>query len=181
MLPMHEPRPLLEKVAERLAKGKPPEWLADYVERFARLIGYPVVPPEDPDLPRALAAIDLLDNEIKIYATIEEEFGLEVPDSVDAASTALTSLREFFEEQLQLRPTRKGWPRPDSRRQLCALVCASAWRRLYGEMQPHSRWLQEACEDYWQACGHPETSINGNIKNWERFLVEAAAKLAATR
>ena len=180
MLPMHEPRPLLEKVAERLAKGKPPEWLADYLERFARLIGYPVVPPEDPDLPRALAAIDLLDNEIKIYATIEEEFGLEVPDCVDAASTALTSLREFFEEQLQLRPTRKGGPRPDSRRQLCALVCASAWRRLNGEMQPRSRWLQEACEDYWQACGHPETSINGNIKNWERFLFEAAAKLAAT-
>ena len=76
MLPMYEPRPLLEKVAERLAKGKPPEWLADYLERFARLIGYPVVPPEDPDLPRALAAIDLLDNEIKIYATIEEEFWL---------------------------------------------------------------------------------------------------------
>ena len=173
---MHEPRPLLEKVAERLAEGKPPEWLADYLERFARLIGYPVVPPEDPDLPRALAAIDLLDNEIKIYATIEEEFGLEVPDCVDAASTALASLREFFEEQLQLPPTRKGGPRPDSRRQLCALVCASAWRRLNGEMQPHSRWLQEACEDYWQACGHPETSINGNIKNWERFLFEAAAK-----
>jgi hypothetical protein len=88
-------------------------------------------------LARALAAIDLLDNEIMIYATIEEEFGLEVPGRMDAASTALASLRDFFEEQLQLRLTHKGGPRPDSRRQLCALVCASAWRRLYGEMQPY--------------------------------------------
>jgi hypothetical protein len=36
---MRELRPLFEKVAE---------WLADYLERFARLIGYPVVPPTCP-------------------------------------------------------------------------------------------------------------------------------------
>jgi hypothetical protein len=109
----------------------------------------------------ALAAIEVIDHQLSMYATTEEEFGFEVLDCIDAASTALTELRYFFEEQR--RPARKAGPIPDGRRKLCALVCADAWRCIHGTGQPYSRHLQEACEEYWQACGHPETSREGRL------------------
>ena len=56
---------------------------------------------------------------------------------------------------------------------ICAAACAYVWGRLRGEVQPYSLKLQEACEEYWLACGQPETgdSAKGNTaKNWEEFL-----------
>jgi hypothetical protein len=161
----------LARVATKIANGKPqPEWLVDLLRRFAWNVGQERVDPRayDDAVLEAIRAIDVLDREIYFEATIVEAFGFELDDRVDVASTALTELRDFFEEQR--RPSRNGGPTPDSRRWLCARVCADAWRRLHGEPQPYSQHLQEACEEYWQACGHP-ASDTGNIKKWERYLV----------
>jgi hypothetical protein len=169
---MLEPRPSLASVAAIIAKGSSPEWLLEELARFAPLIGWPRNPPDD--LSPAMAAIDCLENELVMYATAAERFDLELPDCIDAASTALVGLREFFEEQR--RPARKGGPTPDGRRKLCAGVCASAWRRLHDKVEPYSQKLQAACEEYWQACGQSETSTMGRLKNWQPFLVEAAGE-----
>lgn len=167
---MVEPGPSLATTAAIIAAGEPPEWLLAELRRFAPLIGSRRYPPDD--LSPAMAAIDCLDEQLDIYATIEERFGLELPDCIDAASRALTELREFFEEQRL--PSRKGGRRPDGRRKLCAGVCASAWRRLHGKVEPYSSKLQQACEEYWQACGQRETSTTGRLKNWQPFLRTAS-------
>jgi hypothetical protein len=169
---MNEARPTLANVAATIANGKsPPEWLAEWLQRHAPLISHGRIDPSDEDraLQRALDAIDVLDGELSFYATIGEVLGFEVPDCVDAASTALTELRYFFEGQR--RPARKGGRHPDSRRRLCALVCANAWRRIHGDAHPYSGHLQEACEAYWQACGQPETPTTEFLKSWQRQLV----------
>jgi hypothetical protein len=38
--------------------------------------------------------------------------------------------------------------------------------------EPYSEKLWEACEAYWQACDHPETSAVSRLRNWERYLLE---------
>ena len=62
---------------------------------------------------------------------------------------------------------------PDSRRLVCAAVCAEVWHLQRGEVQPFSATLQEACEEYWQCCGNDETGdAKGSIRTWERCLRE---------
>lgn len=162
-------RPSFAEVATMLAKGDgdPPKWLINDLAQFAPLIGYRTKAPDNEDLPRAIEAIDFLENELCIHGKIEERFGVEMPDCVDAASNALVELRKFISQQI--RPSSKGGPIPDGRRKLCAGICADAWHRLHGKRQPYNPRLQEACELYWQACGQPETS-EISFRNWERFL-----------
>ena len=110
----------------------------------------------------------------KVEAAVEDRHGFPVPEAVDAASNALDDLIEYLEGQL--RPPRAGGPTPDSRRWICAAVCGYVWQRHHHQkVQPFSPKLQEACEEYWQACGHSETGKPGSgnaAKNWEEFLVE---------
>jgi hypothetical protein len=167
-------RPTLADVAAMIANGEPPDWLLKELARFAPLVGGRRSDDheEREDLSRVLAAIDTLEHELYIQALIEEAFGFETPECIDAASPVLFELREFFEEQRI--PARRGGPTPDGRRRICAGVCAGAWRRLHGKIEPYSVRLQDACEAYWLACGHAETSTTGRLKNWEPFLVWTA-------
>jgi hypothetical protein len=102
----------------------------------------------------------------------EDEFGLECPECVDTVLGALPELIDYLEAQV--RPSRKGGRAPDSRRLVCAAVCAEVWRLQHGDVQPFSQKLQAACEEYWQSCGNYETSTTGRLKNWEPFLVQVA-------
>ena len=83
----------------------------------------------------------------------------------------LEELIPFLAEQVA-QPKRRGGPTPDHRRHLCAAVCAAIWEELYTTHQPGSEWLWKACEAYWVACGHPETSAVERLRNWERYLLE---------
>lgn len=162
-------------VAHILANGKPlPKWLIQDLERESPLIACRKSVPGDEDEDRALlAAVKDLERrlmwEVHVHDIIEKKWpGLPAPMILDETMNKLTELAQYLEDQL--RPPRKGGQTPDSRRRVCAGVCADAWRRLHGEVQPFSVRLWQACEEYWQACGHPETSTSGRLKNWEPFL-----------
>jgi hypothetical protein len=157
-------------VARMLAKDEPPpEWLVPILRRFSRLIGYRKITNRDEiEVKQMLAAAKELEKLLPIYVDVEEQFGFQNPDCIETVLIALPELIEYLENQLQ--PGRKGGPIPDSRRRLCASVCAEVWRRQCGEVQPFSPKLWEACEEYWQTCGNPETSTEGRLKNWEPYL-----------
>lgn len=170
---MRAPTSPFSKVAQLIANGAPPpDWLIPDLEHYSRLIRYRNPERGDEDEDRALLTAvrsleRLLVQEAHVYDLIEKQFGEEFPAPVIIEDTAnkLFELAEFLESQLPAR--RKGGPTPDTRRGVCAQRCATAWRRLHGEMQPYSPKLWEACEAYWQACGHPATSTEGALKNWK--------------
>ena len=167
--PMRSPTasPFLS-AARLIAKGEPPDWLIPALEHFSPLVGYPRNPGDEAEDQAMIEAARNLEQHLATFAGGEEKFGLAVPACVHTVLIELPELIEFLESQL--RPVRKGGPTPDSRRKVCAGVCAELWRREHGEMQPFSVKLWEACEEYWQACGNHETSGSGRLKNWEPFL-----------
>lgn len=162
-------RPTIVQVAKLLTKSdEVPDWLLFELCSHVPLIQARKAKPGDGDENLAIAAIDVLEEEIAGCQHAVETYKLEADDRFDDASKALEELRDFFEEQQV--PRGGGGPVPDRRRNLCAAVCAKAWERLYGNHQPYSAKLRDACEAYWRACGHAETSSQGRLKNWERFL-----------
>jgi hypothetical protein len=164
-------KPTIVQAAKLLTKdGDVPDWLVEELWLMARLIRGEKDKPGDGDVSLAIAVIDVLEHELSVVEAAEETFGLETDERVEVASNALYELREFFEE---LRVHRgKGGPMPDGRRKLCAAVCADIWKKLWGEVQPYSPKLQQACELYWLACGHSESSSEGGeLRSWERLLV----------
>ena len=162
----------LEAVAWSLAQGEPPpQWVTPLLFDQGRLINGRQPGPYDDDYTKKLIkkATDL-ERALSIYGEIESEYGLPAGEAVEHASTALVELIDHLESEL--RPPRRGGPTPDGRRRICAAVCAYVWRRLHGKVQRYSPRLQEVCEQYWKACGQPETgdSSKGNTaKNWEEF------------
>jgi hypothetical protein len=100
-----------------------------------------------------------------------EKLGVEYPECIQDIDTPLDELITFLASEVD-QP--KDGPKPD--RRLCAAVCLEVWRKLHGSVQPYSTTLWVACETYWQACGHPETSTSGRLKNWEPFLVRASKR-----
>jgi hypothetical protein len=163
-------------VALLLTNGNPPpEWLIPELEQNSSLISYHRKAERgDEDEDRTLlAAVKALEQrlvwEVHVHDVIEKKWPrLQAPYILDETATKLFELAEYLESQL--RPPRGGGPTPDSRKRVCAGVCADAWHRLHGVIQPYSPKLQAACEEYWQTCGHPRTSTTGRLKNWEPLL-----------
>jgi len=121
-----------------------------------------------------LKAAKLLDSWLPMYAL---EADAECPVEVEDVLTLLPVVIEFLEgdvAEFDAIPPRDGGPRPDLRRPVCAAVCAEAYRVVHGQIEPYSQHLQEACEKYWQACGNPETSAVGRLRNWEDYLLLVA-------
>jgi hypothetical protein len=162
------PKPFTD-VAMLLVNGNDPKRLAIALASYARLIGVRrLTKDDDKDDRDMLTAARILEEKLPYYD--QDYLGLRTPDYIHAVLIALPELIEFLEAQV--RHPREGGRLPDSRRRICAAVCAEAWRHYHhGQVQPFSSKLQEACEVYWQSCGHPETGeANGSIRNWERFL-----------
>jgi hypothetical protein len=160
-----------EEVATRLNKGAvAPDWVIERLRQKAELVGYHTKLDGDDSIERLLFESALhLENWLSMYSRIEKRFGIEMPDCIDQVSTGLADLIPFLAEQIKL-PS-KGGPIPDARRHLCAAACSGIWEELHGH-EPYSEKLWEACEAYWQACGHPETSTVSRLRNWERYLLE---------
>lgn len=158
------------KVAAMIASGTPPHWLIARLARFSQLIGHQAKSGPDAGVQETLTAIDRVEKEVLLYSEMGERFDfIDIPDCIDAVSQSLHEFRDFLKGEL--RPSRKGGPTPDDRRRLCAAVCLLAWQEVHGKPQPYSKRLQEACEEYWQACGQAATSTEGRTKNWEPFLL----------
>jgi hypothetical protein len=184
---MTQPDPEVLAVAERMAVrfteiawmlggGQPQEWTAKILHRYSVLIGRSRKHNRDDeeDERKAIKAAEELEGVLRLYGMVEDEFGFQNPYCVGAVLSDLPDVIEFLKDQL-LPPT-AGGPIPDDRRRLCAAVCTAVWRRHRGKVQPFNTNLWKACEEYWQACGQPETSKQSNLNTWQRSC-EWAAKL----
>jgi hypothetical protein len=166
---MKAPAPFASVIAK--LGSNPPDWLPRVLAHYRPLIcARKPSKDDDADDQRLLKAAQELERGLRIYSLAEDASGLELPDCVDTVLGELPDLIAFLETQL--RPSRKGGKAPDSRRLVCAAVCAEVWRFQHGDVQPFSQKLQAACEEYWQSCGNYETSSTGRLKNWEPFLRE---------
>jgi len=56
----------------------------------------------------------------------------------------------------------------DDRRELCAMVAVEATLLIHGRVQPRSRSLLEACNDYWRASGGEQIGGWEDPVNWRR-------------
>jgi hypothetical protein len=169
--------PTFVDVARTIAKGEPPEWLAVGLAYFSdHYVGVTLakagMPSREGELERVmLEAAKLLAAGLPMYAL---EADTECPLCVEDMVQLLPDVIEFLEgdvAEFDAIPPRKGGPRPDLRRPVAAAVCAEAWRVLHEQIEPYSQHLQAACEEYWRACGNPETSTVGRIKNWQDYLL----------
>jgi hypothetical protein len=162
-------RPSFEKVAAILANGAQPEWLLAGLKYFSRFVGLPKKD-KKPDLEeekKMLEAAKYLEDRLRIYE-LHEAWNFECPDCVSNVRALLPEVIEFLEKDIEVLEVPKT--ARDGRRLICAGVAAGAWRLLHGQVQPNSLRLQQACEDYWQACGHPQTGEWGEPRNWFRHL-----------
>jgi hypothetical protein len=89
------------------------------------------------------------------------------PDEVHVALEVLPKIKEYLARAMN-QPPRKGGPKPNVERQLCAAIVVEAWTLIHGKAQPRSDWLYRACNAYWQACGHEYRS-----EGWRRDVEDA--------
>jgi hypothetical protein len=162
-------KPTLEDVAALLCKGPPVDWVMDRLRINEALVAGAKRNYDDTVERLMFESALHLDRWLGMYSRIERQFGIEMPDCIDQVSQGLDELIYFLAEQIKL--PGKGGPIPDGRRHLCAEVCAEVWQELHSH-QPRSEKLWEACEAYWLACGHAETSAVSRLRNWERYLLE---------
>jgi hypothetical protein len=162
-------KPTLADVALALCKGAaPPDWVIARLRKWAAFIA-DTTEDQGEDIERLLLkSAECLERLLPIYARAYEMIGEEYPDCIDTVSNGLYELIPILAEGVE-RP-RRG-PKIDLDRHLCAAVCMEIWTQHWGEPQPHSPKLWEACEAYWVACGR-EGYSSAHIKNWEDYLLQ---------
>jgi hypothetical protein len=156
----------------KLIADPPPLELVARLKRFAKLIAIPRTEVDTTVEANLLSSALYLRDWLPMYAHLEDPVpGYEVPDCVQDTLTNLEELIEFLQSDLvqTVEPPRLGGRTPDHRKRLCAAVCAGAWRDYHGKIEPHSRYLVDACEAYWRACGH----LDGDVK-WQHHLEEVS-------
>jgi hypothetical protein len=162
-----------EDVATKIANGNPPPWLLIGLNHFSKFIQLEpkLTSKEDRGIDvEMLKAAQYLTKWLPVYAYLEE-FGFECPNCVDEASNALHELIEILEKDIN-EPRTKG----NIQRRICASVVAEAWRLIHDDVGPRSEGVQQACNEYWCACGCEEIGATGDIENWRRPLEYALAK-----
>ena len=164
--------PKFNGVAATIAQGDPPKWLAVGLTQFSPGIGSD----DDIDIDistiieRMQGATDTLITWLPIFGTCT--FGLACPDEV---LLVLGALPEVKKELDRLAKANKGsGRRPDAKRDVCAAVVATAWKLLHGKVEPQSLKLQQACTEYWQACGGKQIGGSDLEENWRRRIERTA-------
>jgi len=162
-------------VAKMIAKGDPPAWLPKALADFARFVSLDK-PTYDVEIERKmLAAAEYLEEWVPIVYGDWDELDLEAPDWIDQFHNALHELIEMLRKDCE--QTRRGGPKPDSRRLLCAAAVGECYRTLHGKLEPGSTLLRDACNEFWKACKNPEIG-EGDPGNWRRHLESHVAKSA---
>jgi len=172
-------KPTLEDVAALLgANGA--DWAIDRLRRYARAVRSDKKDPDDTFDRLAHEAALQLQLWLRVEAQAYDALGEDCPNELYQADTALTELLPLIEAYR--RPTKRG-KKIDQRRHICAGICASIWRELHPTSGANSDILQQACEDYWQACDQPPTAADhsGHLRNWEWFLATNSAKKSGIR
>jgi len=163
-----KPDPKFNGVARSIAKGDPPKWLVAGLTHFSNGIGSDT---SDIDIylmiERMQGATDTLIKWLPTYKHLG--FGLPCPEEVAIALKVLPSIKEDL-DRLAKKPIGRT---PDAQRDVCAAVVARAWKIIHGKAGPRSRHLQEACTEYWQACGGKQIGDYDNPENWRRPIERA--------
>jgi hypothetical protein len=155
-------KPTLADVARKLGGEA---WLLRGLQHFARVVGRTTKAVRTVDEERMLKAARDLEAYLPLYVELEKQFGFEAPDWIDDLSNALSEAIEHLEWDTVKR-------RGDGRRATCALVVGRAYQLIHGPSALYSEVIGEACELYWQACGHNQTGKEGKRENWRRILEE---------
>jgi hypothetical protein len=157
-------------VARLLAKAEPlPDWLIPALAHFSELVG---APRNDDTVERILLrSAEYLDRWLPMHVMIAERVGDEIPDCIETILPHLQDLIPFLAADLR----DKGEGSPN--RRFCAAVCAEIWRQLHGAIEPHSLYLQRACDAYWRQCGQDPIGRNltNEPRNWLRHLLWVGA------
>jgi hypothetical protein len=157
----------------RLISDPPPEWLVEGLEHFSSDLGREQTPDKRRQYDELLKeAHDATETLIKLLPFFHHlPWGVQCPDEVTVALGVLPRIKELLRRYAEME--RKGRPR-SAQRDICAAVIVEAWKIIHGRYEPRSGKLQEACNEYWRACGGEPIGETEDIDNWRRPAERAA-------
>jgi hypothetical protein len=167
---MTDPDPRFDGVARIIAKGNPPKWLVPALTQFSWGIG------KDTSDIEIGTIIERMQNAAHVLITWLPIFkglalsGFPYPEEVAVALRVLPRIKKHLDRVATLKG-RKGRPL-DAQRVVCAAVVARAWKIIHGKASK-SRYVQEACDEYWRACGGKPIADFVNYENWRRPIDRA--------
>jgi hypothetical protein len=172
-IPLREPDPKFAGVARTIGGGDPPKWLVAGLTQFSPGIGsnrsnHRADVDVHAIIERMLGAIDTLITWLPAYKHFP--FGLPCPDDVTIALGVLPQIKKDLNRVAKVIKS-KG-RRPDAARVVCAAVVTRAWKIVHGQPSK-SRHVQEACCEYWRACGGKQIGGWDWPENWRRTIDEA--------
>jgi hypothetical protein len=153
-------KPDFTAVARAIANPAP-EWLVPALAHFQDVVGSEVTSDEAHDHLRIFAQMH--DAAGKLIAFLPMYLAMPtaarsdkrvrvIQEQVRTALGVLPAIKANLADRMN-EPPRKGGPRPNVPRHLCAAVVVEAWSLIHGKAQPRSNRLYRACNEYWQACG----------------------------
>ena len=173
ILLQRNPNPKFSDVARIIAKGDPPKWLVLGLTQFSGGIG---VDTSNEDrqrfetlIKRMHEAADTLIKWLPIWGQLP--YGIQYPEDVAVVLDALPRIKKDLDRLDRKQIGR----RPDHQREICAAVIVEAWKIIRGRAKPRSLQLQQACSDYWQACGGKQIGGWDDPENWRRPVERALA------
>jgi hypothetical protein len=172
----HSPGTPFGDVARKIADGKTPDWLMVGLEHFSDFVGAKRDTAKGDKrfldlLHRMHDAADLLIKNLPFFSCLPA--GLKMPNDVVIALDVLPRIKADL--ALAQKRSRGGGPRPNVPRQVCAAVIVEAWKLVHGHVEPRSPKLAEACNEYWQACGH-EYRGDDYAGAWRRDIEHAVSR-----
>lgn len=168
------PNPLLPGIASIIAKGEPPAWLIHALEHFSDHLGTvgTGTPEEHKRLENVLErmndAVGVLLKWLPIFEHLP--FDIQCPDDVAVALDALPGVKKDLDRLIN-----KVRSRTIVGHEICAAVIVEAWKLLHGKAEPRSLQLQQACKEYWLACGGEPRGETDDLENWCRPIERALA------
>jgi hypothetical protein len=156
-------------VARTIANRDPPEWLVLALANFQDFVGGEVTSEEAKGFAEFTAQMHDAAGKLITWlpAFMNMPSVIKPPDEVRIALEVLPKIKAYLARAMN-EPPRKGGPRPNVERQLCAAIVVEAWTLIHGKAQSRSDKLYLACNEYWQACGHEYRS-----EGWRRDVEDA--------
>jgi hypothetical protein len=166
---LREPDHKFDGIARSIAQGDPPKWLVAGLTHFSNGIGSDT---SDVDfrtiIERMQDATHVLMTWLPMYKHLA--FGFPCPEEVAQALYILPQIKKDLDRLAKV-IKRKG-RKPDAQRVVCAAVVTRAWKIVHGKASK-SRDVQEACNEYWRACGGKQIGGWDEPENWRRPIDEA--------
>jgi len=115
-------------VAHTIAKGDPPEWLVLALANFQDLVGGEITSEEDRRYGQITEQIHDATGKLITWlpAFMHMPSVIKPPDEVHIALEVLPKIKAYLARAMN-QPPRKGGPRPNIERQVCAAIVVEAW------------------------------------------------------